>query len=564
MNAQSDKPRFDIALALAGTFSAGAYTAGVLDFLIEALDAWHNSNTEPPHNVVVQAASGASGGAVCSTLLAAMLRYEFSHMRRDDTSRGLTRSKTNPLFDFWVDRIDLPNFLGPDDLNHDAHAMSVLDATKLDTILRDVLGYGGKRVRRSYIADPFRLRFTLTNLRGVPYRLSMNGGSGEAVTMMLHEDHKRFALTDAGGFTISPPPWPSGDWRHESIVLHPPDDDDDKYTAWRELVDAALASCALPFLLRSRTIHKEAGDYAGRPLLYADGKSGPAKVYPTMPAWGGAPPSDHGFATADGGVMYDVPLEHARLALVGDDPLARNVPAQTYPDRAVLLISPLVGGIPEGPCSESSVTLLNALARLFNAYKNNARAHPSDLMLANDRSVGRFLIAPKRDANPTVQHEQAIACGALGGFGGYLALEFREHDYYLGRRNCQRFLDQHFSLPANHALFRCWSDTVRKDYLLTNGELPIVPLLGRLRPPPRGDAKNVEPLPDWPRDKCKVEKQLPLIGNRADYLYGKLSSEVKLLGSIWLRLGWRLFGRRRLLSFVRKQIVNGLRAHQLR
>src|SRR5262249_34045138 len=157
------------------------------------------------------------------------------------------------------------------------------------------------------------------------------------------------------------------------------------------------------------------------PLLYADGKSSPAKVYPTMPAWGGAPPSDYSFATADGGVMYDVPLEHARLALVGDDPLARNVPAQTDPDRAVLLISPFVGGIPQAPSSESSVTLRNALTWMFNAYKNNARAHPADLMLANDRSVGRFLVAPKRDANPIVQHEQAIACSALGGFGGYLA-----------------------------------------------------------------------------------------------------------------------------------------------
>jgi len=564
MNAPSQKPRFDIALTLAGTFSAGAYTAGVLDFLIEALDAWHDPNNAPPHDVVVQAASGSSGGAMCATLLAGMLRYEFSHVRLGDISpRPTGGGNTNPLFEFWVNRIGLRNFLGRDDLDSDAHAMSVLDATKLDSILQDVLGYGGKRVRRSYIADPFRLRFTLTNLRGVPYLLSMNAETGEGVTMMMHEDHKRFALTDAGGFKSSPP-WPRGDWRHESILRHPPDDNDDKYTAWRELADAALASSALPLLLRSRTTHKEAGDYAGLPLLYPDGSRGPARVYPTTPAWNGAPPSDYGFATADGGVMYDVPIEHARLALVGDDPLERNMPSDTGHDRAILLISPLVGGIPQGPASESRVGLLNAPFRLFDAYKNNARGHRPDLMLANDRSVGRFLIAPKRDDNPTVQHEKAIACGALHGFGGYVAREFREHDYYLGRRNCQRFLDQHFSLPANDALFSRWSEVLRRDYLLTNGELPIVPLLGRLRPPPKGDAKNMEPLPDWPRGKCDVEKLLPSIGNRADYLYGKLSSEVKLLGCILLRLGWKLYGRRRLLGFVRERIINGLLAHNLR
>ncbi len=74
----------------------------------------------------------------------------------------------------------------------------------------------------------------------------------------------------------------------------------------------------------------------------------------------------------------------------------------------------------------------------------------------------------------------------------------------------------------------------------------------------------MEPLPDWPRGKCDVEKLLPSIGNRADYLYGKLSSEVKLLGCILLRLGWKLFWRRRLLGFVRERIINGLLAHNLR
>jgi hypothetical protein len=34
-------PTFEVGLALAGAASAGAYSAGVLEFLIEALDTWH-------------------------------------------------------------------------------------------------------------------------------------------------------------------------------------------------------------------------------------------------------------------------------------------------------------------------------------------------------------------------------------------------------------------------------------------------------------------------------------------------------------------------------------------
>ena len=48
---------FELGLCLGGTVSAGAYTAGVLDFLIEALDAWTRAKEDkapdaPPHEIV--------------------------------------------------------------------------------------------------------------------------------------------------------------------------------------------------------------------------------------------------------------------------------------------------------------------------------------------------------------------------------------------------------------------------------------------------------------------------------------------------------------------------------
>ena len=40
---------FELGLVLGGTVSAGAYTAGALDFLLEALEAWHaDSDSQPP------------------------------------------------------------------------------------------------------------------------------------------------------------------------------------------------------------------------------------------------------------------------------------------------------------------------------------------------------------------------------------------------------------------------------------------------------------------------------------------------------------------------------------
>jgi hypothetical protein len=42
---------FDIGLVLAGAISAGAYSAGVVDFLIEALDAWEDAKATSHEDV---------------------------------------------------------------------------------------------------------------------------------------------------------------------------------------------------------------------------------------------------------------------------------------------------------------------------------------------------------------------------------------------------------------------------------------------------------------------------------------------------------------------------------
>ncbi|MGQ2981873.1 hypothetical protein, partial [Flavobacterium sp.] len=75
-------------------------------------------------------------------------------------------------------------------------------------------------------------------------------------------------------------------------------------------------------------------------------------------------------------------------------------------------------------------------------------------LLEND--VSSFIISPSReirDQNGKVLKEvfgeEAIACGTLAGFGGFLHKEFRIHDYYLGRYNCEIFLRDYFTIPAS-------------------------------------------------------------------------------------------------------------------
>ena len=64
----------------------------------------------------------------------------------------------------------------------------------------------------------------------------------------------------------------------------------------------------------------------------------------------------------------------------------------------------------------------------------------------------------------------AIATGVLGGFGGFLDESFRAHDYQLGRRNCQKFLRDIFSVGEGHPFVGDWpagvADRFRKQFSL--------------------------------------------------------------------------------------------------
>src|SRR6478752_3432858 len=72
-------PTYHLGICMAGAISAGAYTAGVMDYLIETLDAWEeakksNDPSVPKHNVVIHLIGGASAGGITSIISAIALQ----------------------------------------------------------------------------------------------------------------------------------------------------------------------------------------------------------------------------------------------------------------------------------------------------------------------------------------------------------------------------------------------------------------------------------------------------------------------------------------------------------
>lgn len=568
-----DKRTFEIGLVGAGAISAGAYTAGVIDFLVQALDCWYAAKgtnpLAPPHEVKLSVFSGASAGGITAALGAAYLASEQPPVTSEADAQA--RPGRNKLFDSWVERIDIASLLESRDLAHpQSPVISLLDASVLGEIADSGLNVTPRAQRRPYVAERFELALTVTNLRGVPYAFQLTGEHPASYDMSLHADYVRFSIGDTnggnGGGGISgkdryPMRW--ADFGGSSTVKE-------------KLKEAALASGAFPIGLAPRTLsHVLTADgqqdwYSARqwPVPTPDSQNPHQCVTPrSIPAnWAGVKGNYiYRFQCVDGGVMDNEPLELARRILAGK--MGRNARQGTTADKALLLIDPFPSNTSFDLKYAPAPDLLKTALRLFTALKNQARFKPDELMLAAQEDVySRFLIAPSREGSA-----HPIACGALGGFGGFLKRDFRAHDYFLGRRNCQKFLRDHFVMPENNPLFEAWSDAMKNAHCvrdaagvcrIANGLrlLPVIPLVGAVA---EGDCHR----PAWPRyTPDDLAQLMARVEKRIDVVLDRLVNQYFKTNNFFLRLVAKLvLGRKKndVRDFVQQTVRADLQRMEL-
>ena len=188
---------FKIGVNMAGAISAGAYTAGVLDFLTEALDEWYKARSRGEavlsHDVLIEVLAGASAGGMCAAISAAMLQEDFEHI--SDTAKRGTR---NVLYESWVNRIDIRELLKTSDLKSGKPVVSLLDPEIIEQIAAYALNPGAPNsadvlaAPRPYVSPDLTLFLSLTNLRGVPYSLNAAAPSSLEETTLFFGDRIRF------------------------------------------------------------------------------------------------------------------------------------------------------------------------------------------------------------------------------------------------------------------------------------------------------------------------------------------------------------------------------------
>ena len=488
-----DDGTFHLGINMAGAVSAGAYTAGVLDFLTEALEQWYAAKAAanpavPMHDISIDVFSGASAGGMCAAIASVMLQGEFEHIRNPADPSVVNTN--NRFYESWVNKIDIEWLLQQRDLADGAPVISLLDSTIIDQIA-DYALTPDPATPRPYVSDSLTLFLTLTNVRGTPYSLNGDAAGSAEEDTAYYGDKLQFETVPGLG---APPLAPSA----KPLPLST-NNEGMNAGAWPLLKDAAKATGAFPLFLAPRTIDRIAKDYYYSPWEPVSDTS-PARVRPHWPL----KESDI-FTTlnVDGGVTDNDPFQLAHDYLAIHNPNATvnkktgelaNPPDPDKANCAVLTVAPFPADFlfdPKYDFAKNS-SVFGMLPNLFTALISQSRFLGESLAaVMSGSSYSRFVLAPSDSGLPD---KEALQCGLLSAFGGFFERGFRAHDYQLGQRNCQKLLRDHFRLAIANPIIDAGLNkldaatraSVMADFASTDAKglttLPIIPLCGTALP----------------------------------------------------------------------------------
>ncbi|MEM6378214.1 MAG: patatin-like phospholipase family protein, partial [Bacteroidota bacterium] len=496
------KKVFHLGIAMAGAVSAGAYTAGVMDYLLETLQRWQEAKDKnrelgpdhpeydpsiPMHDVVIEAMGGSSAGGMTAAISALSL-FEGVDLKEWDPNK-------KKLYDAWVnlndnnqDKLTLEQLLETDDIENAEELPSVLNSTPIDQIADRARHISRTDGLPAYISKSLEIILTITSLRGIPIAVNFFDAvkkqdkyqpneteqvvekSNEplpAHKMYLHKGvaHFQFDLEGKGTPPYTVPFHPEQEWAKDLLL------------------DCAKATGAFPIGLKARKLK---GINLGYVKAMAYRMFGLEMPDSEMNASGidiqsKSDPFD--LVAVDGGTVNNEPFGEIIRAL-------EEKYGEEGNNHAVIMIDPFPNFETveqEDANIQHPSNVIEVIPNLLGAIRAQAMVKEKEIVRGLSSDYTRKMIFPKKKDDPF-----PIACGSLDGFGGFFSREFREHDYRLGRRNCQRFLRKHLSIHLNnakdHELFKDWkqdgSDARHSRFYVkfsdkeNDGAYPIIPDLG--------------------------------------------------------------------------------------
>jgi hypothetical protein len=106
------------------------------------------------------------------------------------------RDNENPFFNSWVTKADIEALLDISDIERNDSAALFNDTEQRETAI-EVVNYRGGAVpagMRDWLANPYELRLTHTNLMGVPFAFSLRAEATANEKFALHADQLAFSV----------------------------------------------------------------------------------------------------------------------------------------------------------------------------------------------------------------------------------------------------------------------------------------------------------------------------------------------------------------------------------
>ena len=304
-----DDKTFKLCITMAGAVSAGAYTAGVLDYLFETLELWEEAkranrarginhpdydHSIPMHHVEVDVLSGSSAGGICGSL--AFLALSDKNFKSCNTLNHT--GKNNLFYESWVNMGDSPEsttvdkLLNNDDLKEFKEIRSLLNSEVIDSLANDAICLREEKPAPNYASKSLDVILTTTNLRGINFLVDFDGSSQDSSKGTVITNHEGFFRYKIKNELYSPGIPKNEDQLYYVLDLQ-------KERDLRYLKEATLSTAAFPIGLRAREVTISA-EYIKRYPQYLFNKA--KGIEPLLP--GG---DLYSFTSVDGGVVNNEP-----------------------------------------------------------------------------------------------------------------------------------------------------------------------------------------------------------------------------------------------------------------
>lgn len=493
---------FHLGITMAGAVSAGCYTAGVLDYLFEVLDLWErakkgevegiNLKLVPQNSVVIDAMGGTSAGGM-ATVISSIYAIDGKIKPVKKVPKDPMQSQ-NLLYDSWVHLDDdekgksFSKIWDTDDLKDNLGSLfnsKVIDAIAEKSFknIKDDFDYSEhvKKKLPSFISPNLELLISHTLLRGMPLAVDFN--SEIAKKRIDSPDHRTFEHYLISHFILN-----SGN-----------EVDQDKYL-WlnpykseyaKKIKLSTISTGAFPIGLKYREFDQSqfSEKYLKsvlKRILYGDfGNENPDEKHKID---FGNHFKNFESITVDGGAINNEPYREVASILTSKY-LKQD---KKHQDFGLLMIDPFPDNSYDKKIYKKPSSLLGVAPQIIKTLWNQSKVKRKEMLEQYDDVYYKAIIFPKKyytkDDLKTItgQDMSPLTSATFEAFGGFLDVNFRVHDFFLGRNNARNFIQFFGSFlydPENndvHPLHKNWTEEMVEKFKITKKDdtrvfLPIIP-----------------------------------------------------------------------------------------